>query len=91
LETLKKRRDEKACQRCGSKSHNQWFCPESQPKAAVASAQTSQSVKPQKQKREEPNIKKESIPPEKKKKAAAIISMGERIYELESESMDMNE
>jgi hypothetical protein len=91
LETLKERRDEKACQRCGSKSHSQWFCPESQLKAAVASAQISQSVKPQKRKREEPNIREESAPPDKKKKAAAIISMGGRIYELESELMDMDD
>jgi hypothetical protein len=67
------------------------FCPESQPKAAVASAQTSQSVKPQKRKREEPDIKEKSTPPEKKKQATAIISMGGRIYELESESMDVDD
>jgi uncharacterized protein YciI len=29
--------------------------------------------------------------PDKKKKAAAIISMGGRIYELESKSMDVDE
>jgi hypothetical protein len=89
LDTLRHRRDNKLCQRCGSKSHSQWFCPESQPKAAVASAQNSQKVQPQKRKREEPEIKEESAPP--KKKAAAIISMGGRIYELESESIDMDE
>jgi hypothetical protein len=33
----------------------------------------------------------ESAPPEKKKEAAAIISMGGRIYELESESMDVDD
>jgi hypothetical protein len=89
LETLQQRRDNKLCQRCGSKSHSQWYCPESQPKAAVASAQISHKVQPQKRKREEPEIKEESAPP--KKKAAAIISMGGRIYELESESMDVDD
>jgi hypothetical protein len=49
------------------------------------------SVQPQKRKREGQNIKEESAPPEKKKKAAAKISMGGRIYELESELMDMDE
>jgi hypothetical protein len=87
---LRKRRNEKACQRCGSKLHSQWYCPESQPKAAVASAQTPQTIRPQKRKREEPDIKEESAPPSKKK-AAAIISMGGRIYELESESMDVDD
>jgi hypothetical protein len=57
----------------------------------VASAQPTISVQPQKRQRESQNIKEESAPPEKKKKAAAIISMGRRIYELESESMDVNE
>jgi hypothetical protein len=70
----------------------QWVCPESQPKVAVASAQTSQTIKPQKRKREEETrIKEETAPPEKKKKAAAIISMGGRIHELEFESMDMED
>jgi hypothetical protein len=56
----------------------------------VASAQTTQSVKPQKRKREESShIKEESAPP--KKKAAAIISMGGRIYKLESKSMDLDD
>jgi hypothetical protein len=41
LDLLRKRRDEKACQRCRSKEHSQWYCPESQLKAAVASAQIS--------------------------------------------------
>jgi hypothetical protein len=38
LDTLKHRRDEKACQRCRSKQHSQWYCLESQAKAAVALA-----------------------------------------------------
>jgi hypothetical protein len=47
-------------------------------------------VQPQKRKREEMNIKEVSASPNKKKKTAAIISMGRRIYELKSESMDMD-
>jgi hypothetical protein len=38
LDILKRRQDDRVCQRCGSKKHSQWFCPESQPKASVASA-----------------------------------------------------
>jgi hypothetical protein len=91
LETLRQRKSNNVCQRCGDKRHTQWFCPESQLKAAVASVQTSQIIKPQKQKRDEPNIKEESAPPDKKKKVAAIISMGGRIYELECESMDVDD
>jgi myo-inositol-hexaphosphate 3-phosphohydrolase len=67
------------------------YYPESQLKAAVASAQTTQSVKPQKRKRDVPNIKEKSAPPDKKKRAAAIISMGQRIYDLESELMDVDD
>jgi hypothetical protein len=90
LNILRQRKSQKLCQRCGSKGHNQWFCPESQPKAAVASAQSPQVIKLQKRKREDTHIKEESAPPHKKKKAAAIISMGGRIYELESKSMDVD-
>jgi hypothetical protein len=91
LDILQQRRDEKACQRCGSKKYSHWYCPKSQPKAAVASAQPTQTIQPQKCKREDPNIKEESAPTEKKKKAAAIISIGGRIYELESKLMDMDD
>jgi hypothetical protein len=88
LATLRERKSQGVCQRCGDKRHTQWFCPESQLKVTVASVQ---NVKPQKRKREEPDIKEESAFPDKKKKAAAIISMGGRIYELESESMDVDD
>jgi hypothetical protein len=57
----------------------------------VAWLQNAKSIKPQKWKREEPDFKEESAPPVKMKKAAAIISIGGRIYELESESMDMDD
>jgi tRNA U34 2-thiouridine synthase MnmA/TrmU len=36
-------------------------------------------------------MKEESAPPDKKKKAAAIIFIGGRIFELESESMEVDE
>jgi hypothetical protein len=68
METLRQRRNKKACQRCGSKRHSQWYCLESQSKASVASAQPTKTVQPQKQKRDEPNIKEESAPPEKRKR-----------------------
>jgi hypothetical protein len=61
-ETLSARRAAKACLRCGVKDHSQWYCPESQPKAAVISVQ---SVQPQKQKQEEAQIKEELAPPDK--------------------------
>jgi hypothetical protein len=50
LETLRKRKNERTCQRCGDKKHTQWFCPERQPKIAAASVPTPQSIKPQKRK-----------------------------------------
>jgi hypothetical protein len=89
IDTLRTRKSLRQCQRCGNPKHTQWFCPESQSKASVASVQTPQTIRPQKRKREEPEIKEESAPP--KKKAAAIISMGGRIYELEFESMDVDD
>jgi hypothetical protein len=50
-----------------------------------------QSVKPQKWKQEDQMFNEESAPPDKRKKATAIISMGGRIYELESKSIDMDD
>jgi hypothetical protein len=76
---------------CGGKNYNQWLCPESRPKAPVASAQITTSVQPQKREWGDLDIKEESAPPETKQKAAAIISMGRRICELKSESMDIDD
>jgi hypothetical protein len=59
-------------------------------KAAIASAQQTEFIKPPKRKREETNMTEESAPPDKKKKVAAIISMVRSIYKLESESMDVD-
>jgi hypothetical protein len=88
-ETLRTHKFQKVCLQCGKKNHTQWFCPESHPK--VAAVTTTQSVHPHKRKRDEPDIKEESAPPDQKKKEAAIISMGGRIYELESELMDVDD
>jgi hypothetical protein len=90
-ETLRERRNKRFCLRCGGKNYTQWYCPESQLKAAVASAKSTSTVQPQKRKWEDQPRKVESAPPDKKKKAAAIISMGGRIYELESELMDVDD
>jgi hypothetical protein len=49
-----------------------------------------QSIKPQKRKCDDHNIKEESAPPDKRKKGAAMISRNGRIYELESELMDID-
>jgi hypothetical protein len=65
--------------------------PKANRKGAVASAQPTKTVEPQKRKRDTQEIKEESAPPDKKKKAAAIKSMSRRICELESESIDMDD
>jgi hypothetical protein len=57
----------------------------------VASAYNPKMIQPQKREREDQHMKEESAPPDKKKKAVAIIFIGERVYELESELMDVDE
>jgi hypothetical protein len=70
-ETLRVRRFARVCLRCGNKGHNQWFFSESRPMKAVTTVIQTQSIRPQKRKQDEPDIKEESALPNKKKKGSS--------------------